>query len=220
LQLAQDSGLGQELGAWLISTAMPRFAQLQAGAEPSLRLAVALPPAVLDANLPVLIGEALSVAGLHPERLELQFPARSLGRCNRATLDGLISLRAGGTALALTGVAEESLPIAQLADLPVDTLVIDAALVARSEQSNNWRALTTIATLASHLELVAVADGVNDEVSYRQLASHRLRQMQGALFSAPLADADLPPLLVPWHFIEQIQTMRREEPDARGLGRP
>lgn len=213
LQLAQDSGLGQELGAWLLSTAMARFARLQEGAEPSLRLALALPPALLDVELPALIGESLSIAGLQPQQLELQFPARSLGRCDRATLDGLFSLRSSGSALALTGLAHESLAIAQLAELPIDTLVIDAALVDRSEQNNDWRALTTLATLASHLELVAVVDGVKDESTYRQLAAHRLRQMQGELFSAPMADADLAPLLVPWHFIEQIQTLRREEPD-------
>jgi len=57
------------------------------------------------------------------------------------------------------------------------------------------------------MNLRLVAEGVETHEQYHFLTSNGAHVIQGYLFSKPVPAAELRPLLAPWHFMEQIQSM-------------
>lgn len=70
------------------------------------------------------------------------------------------------------------------------------------------RLVKAIIAMAKSLELRTVAEGVETEGEFRFLAQHGVGVMRGYLFSKPVPPAELRELLVvPWHFMSQLQRM-------------
>jgi EAL domain-containing protein (putative c-di-GMP-specific phosphodiesterase class I) len=83
-----------------------------------------------------------------------------------------------------------------LARLPIDTLKIDRSFVmAMTENADDMAIVSSIISLAHGLDLNVVAEGVETEEQRKLLRLLRCDQMQGYLFSRPVAKDELENLL-------------------------
>ena len=76
--------------------------------------------------------------------------------------------------------------LAQLHEMPVHTLKVDASFTARLDSENGQRIIQAIVQMAQALRLDTVVEGVENSLDARYLLSLGVRQMQGKFFGDPM----------------------------------
>lgn len=76
--------------------------------------------------------------------------------------------------------------LAQLHEMPVHTLKVDASFTARLDSENGQRIIQAIVQMAQALGLETVVEGVENSLDARYLLSLGVRQMQGQFFGDPM----------------------------------
>jgi diguanylate cyclase (GGDEF)-like protein/PAS domain S-box-containing protein len=191
--LAEDSGLIEALGAWVIREATRTARRLQeASGRHDLRMGVNLSPRQLDRlSITGTVARALEQTGLPPDRLVLEvtegvFLAETA--VVSACLDGLRGL---GVKLALDDFGTGFSSLGYLERLPLDVLKIDRSFVLTLTSHETRGVLVeTIVRLADVLGLVTIAEGVETVEQLEALRALGCRQVQGYLFSRPMTEAD------------------------------
>ena len=108
----------------------------------------------------------------------------------------LSALRAAGATIALDDFGTGHSSLAYLSRLPIDTVKIDRSFIrAMTESADATSIVSTIISLAQALRHKVVAEGVENEEQARLLRLLRCDQMQGYLFSPPVAKDKLEPML-------------------------
>jgi diguanylate cyclase (GGDEF)-like protein len=76
--------------------------------------------------------------------------------------------------------------LAQLHEMPVHTLKVDASFTARLDSENGQRIIQAIVQMAQALGLETVVEGVENSLDAQYLLSLGVRQMQGLFFGDPM----------------------------------
>jgi diguanylate cyclase (GGDEF)-like protein len=145
---------------------------------------------LLDADLPSLIGDLLTLYGLAPEALQLEITESMLMSDPDRSLVTLTRLNQLGVGLSVDDYGTGYSSLANLRRLPIDELKIDRSFVSPmlSDESDLIIVRSTI-NLGHDLGLKVVAEGVEDEATLRRLASLNCDFAQGYHFSKPLPPA-------------------------------
>jgi len=108
----------------------------------------------------------------------------------------LRALREMGMRISLDDFGTGHSSLAYLSRLPIDTLKVDRSFVrGMTESAGDTSIVTAIISLAQALSMSVVAEGVETEEQARLLRLLRCDQMQGYLFSRPVAEAEIEPML-------------------------
>jgi EAL domain-containing protein (putative c-di-GMP-specific phosphodiesterase class I) len=138
----------------------------------------------------------LTKTGLDPQWLELEITETSLVHDTHNFIKTLHDLKQLGIKLAIDDFGTGYSSMAYLKDFPVDRLKIDKVFVANLETDETSVAiLKAIIALGHSLGLKVVAEGV--ETKYQRALLHAIGcdELQGYLFSRPLAADKLLELL-------------------------
>ncbi|NEV64579.1 EAL domain-containing protein [Thiorhodococcus minor] len=126
-------------------------------------------------------------SALPPDRLELEITENSLLEGTRDIIKTLERLKALGLRLAIDDFGTGYSSLRYLQSYPVDRLKTDQSFVRRVTDTQKEAAIVdTILTIARHLELEAIAEGVETEAQLAYLRGRRCPQAQGFYFSQPL----------------------------------
>ena len=165
IPVAEDCGLIEPLGEWVLRTACTDAAQWPDG----VRVAVNVSP-IQFANpaLPALVASALSNAGLAPDRLELEITEGVFLDETGASDQMFKSLKGLGVRLALDDFGTGYSSLGYLRTAPFDKIKIDQSFVRGAAQPGNRNAalIKAIVTLADTLGMETTAEGVEiqDEI--------------------------------------------------------
>jgi predicted signal transduction protein with EAL and GGDEF domain len=155
---SDDPALVEQVDRWLLTQACRAAARETVGG-----VAVTLAAAAAGmAELPALVRDVLAEAGLPPQRLLLQFPARHLAEPHRS-LDVPSRLRGQGVRIGFCGVNGTDLGLQRLVMAPVDQLEVDA----RAQAGTPY--IRALASLGQQLGYVVAAVGL-DTAAQRQWA--------------------------------------------------
>jgi diguanylate cyclase (GGDEF)-like protein len=190
--IAEECGLGADLGDWLLRGACRQTARWHAQGFTALRVAVNLPARqVAPGGLQDAIESVLMDAGLPPACLELGLTEHVLAEDPARVVDCLQAWRRLGIRLCLDDFGTGSSSLASLRRLPIDALRIDGSFLAGVPEAEDAAAvLESIVTMGHSLGMRVVADGVEREGQCDYLARHMCDEVQGSFVSAPLcADA-------------------------------
>ena len=109
-----------------------------------------------------------------------------------AAVSVLGELRALGVSLSLDDFGTGYSSLASLDQLPIDTVKIDRAFVAKMVSSSYQTALVkSTVQVAEALDLAVIAEGVETEAQAEALAALGCRGAQGFLFSRPVPANEL-----------------------------
>lgn len=190
IPVAEDSGLIQELGGWVLRTACRQARQWMDAGYPFGRVAVNISAQqIQDSSLPQAVANTLEENGLDPERLELEITESALvadadGNIPLATLH---ALREIGVRLVIDDFGTGYSSLMYLRQLPIDGLKIDKSFIQEiPEKVESRRIVETIITLAEHLGLDVVAEGIETDSELAFLAAYPHMIAQGFLWSRPL----------------------------------
>lgn len=211
IPVAEESGLIQPLGEWVVESACAQLAAWrQAGLRP-IPVAVNLSARQFrQKNLAAVIRQSLSVNGVEARLLELEITESILMEDVDAAVATLQELKAIGLSLSLDDFGTGYSSLAYLKRFPIDLLKIDRSFV-RDLITDPDDAAICIAVigLAHTLKLAVVAEGVETEGQANYLRQHHCDTMQGYHFSPPVPAAEFAALL------QQGRTLALPREEAR-----
>ncbi|MBC9880016.1 EAL domain-containing protein [Bradyrhizobium sp. INPA01-394B] len=189
IPIAEDTGLINELGEWVLRTACNEAATWPA----HVRLAVNVSPVQLKCDtLALRIAGALAASGLEPRRLELEITEAVLIRDDEAALSILHQLRSIGVRIALDDFGTGYSSLSYLKRFPFDKIKIDRCFVADIADASGAPVIVqAVVNIAAASNMTTVAEGVETEAQREMLRALGCTEMQGYLFSKPRPAAEV-----------------------------
>ncbi len=185
IPLAEETGLIVPIGEWVL-----REACHQASSWP-IDVSVAVnvsPKQFVASDIASTVLSALSASGLTPQRLELEITESIFIADVEQTLMTLHSLRNLGVKIALDDFGTGYSSLSYLRSFPFDKVKIDKSFVEDLGTSSNGHAvIRAITTLAAALGMETLAEGVEDIAQFEVLEREGCQNIQGYLFSRPVA---------------------------------
>jgi diguanylate cyclase (GGDEF)-like protein len=193
IPIAEETGLIDEIGEWVLSTACADAATWPNG----IRLAVNVSPVQLKSGtLALKIAAALAASGLTASRLELEITEAVLIRDDEAALAILHQLRAIGVRIALDDFGTGYSSLSYLQRFPFDKIKIDRTFVDDlAEGDGSSSIVQAVVNIAAARRMTTTAEGVETEGQRQMLRALGCSEMQGYLFSAPKPLAQIKALL-------------------------
>jgi predicted signal transduction protein with EAL and GGDEF domain len=182
IPVAEDTGLINELGEWVLRTACA-----EAAAWPDhVRLAVNVSPVQLKCQTMALkIAGALAASGLSPSRLELEITEAVLIRDDETALAILHELRAIGVRIALDDFGTGYSSLSYLKRFPFDKIKIDRCFISDIAEVDGSSAIVqAVVNIAASRNMTTTAEGVETLEQKEILRTLGCTEMQGYLFSA------------------------------------
>ena len=189
IPVAEETGLIVPLGEWVLRTACHELKRWLDAGLPSIKVAVNVSACQLRRrDFLETVAAVLVETELPAELLELEVTESVAMENPEESISLLQSLRRMGVTIAIDDFGTGYSSLAYLKRLPIDNLKIDRSFVADIEHDLNDRAIAfgTIA-LAHSLGLSVIAEGVETEDQFDLLAGNGCDEIQGYLFSPPLA---------------------------------
>ncbi|MGR4929264.1 EAL domain-containing protein [Bradyrhizobium sp. CAR08] len=182
IPIAEDTGLINEIGEWVLATACRDAANW----PDDIRLAVNVSPVQFKSGtLALKIMAALAASNLPASRLELEITEAVLIRDDDTALAILHQLRAIGVRIALDDFGTGYSSLSYLHRFPFDKIKIDRCFVNDIAGPDRSASIVqAVVNLAAARRMTTTAQGVETEEQQRLLRALGCSEMQGYLFSA------------------------------------
>ena len=186
IPIAEETGLIVELGDWVLRQAC-RLLTNPAMAESTLRLSVNVSPRQF--HRPGFIGRVLDIlaeTGADPTRLTFEVTEGLVIDQVHQTIATMSELNALGIHFSIDDFGTGYSSLAYLKRLPINELKIDRSFIQDAPTDPNDAALVdAILSIAAHLRLKVVAEGVETEAQAAFLAARAPMLYQGYLYARP-----------------------------------
>lgn len=188
IPIAEETGLINEIGAWVLHQACSQLNHWQAQGYDLVPVAVNVSSRqFVDDDLVSLIEDELSAFELAPELLELELTERVIMRNLEETRAKLRALKKIGVKLSVDDFGTGYSSMNYLKRFPLDTLKIDRSFVMDLEtDSNDESIIRAIVAMSKGLGLSTIAEGVETEQQRALLSTIGCDLMQGYLYSRPV----------------------------------
>ncbi|WP_298687902.1 EAL domain-containing protein [uncultured Sphingomonas sp.] len=190
IPVAEDSGLIEPIGEWVLRTATLAAAQWPV----PVRIAVNVSPIQFARpTLPLLVTSALAQSGLDPARLELEITESVFLGGSAATEATFRNLKALGVRLALDDFGTGYSSLGYLKTAPFDKIKIDQSFVRGigQESTRNAAIVKAIVTLADAMDLETTAEGVEAQDEIELIRALGCTHIQGFVYGRPMSDAQV-----------------------------
>lgn len=197
IPLAEETGVIQQLGDWVLRNACRQNVEWQRAGYPPVIIAVNVSPRQFENPMFVERIEAiLEETGLQPEWLELEITESFLQRDKNVVIGMLRRLKDRGIRISIDDFGTGYSSLSQLKSLPIHAVKIDRTFIRRIDTDRkNASIVSAIAALARSMNLCIVAEGVETEAEHLLLREMRCDELQGYYFSKPLRAEDVVPFL-------------------------
>ncbi|HRH82056.1 MAG TPA: EAL domain-containing protein [Thiobacillaceae bacterium] len=189
IPLAEDSGLIQPIGQWVLSTAGARLRDW--AADPATRhLSLAVNVSIRQFRQPdfvAIVRDVIGQTGAAAENLKIELTESLVIDDVDDTIAKMQALKALGVRFSLDDFGTGYSSLSYLKRLPLDQLKIDRSFVGDVITDPNDAAIVqTIITMGRTLGLDVIAEGVETEAQRDFLGRNGCHTYQGYLFSRPL----------------------------------
>ncbi|QGX39353.1 bifunctional diguanylate cyclase/phosphodiesterase [Permianibacter aggregans] len=193
LHIAEDNGLIQEIGRWVLQQAMREQHALSSAIGHPVQISVNLSPRQFaDTTLIADCRRSLQQSGLSPSLLELEITENSLIHDINEATKMLGALKQLGVRVAIDDFGIGHCSLSYLRQLPVNTLKIDRSFVRDLplDQSNN-AIVAAVLAMAANLRLDVVAEGIETSAQQNSLVLGGCQYGQGFLYGRPMPLAQI-----------------------------
>jgi EAL domain-containing protein (putative c-di-GMP-specific phosphodiesterase class I) len=193
IPLAEETGLIQPIGAWVLRTACADAAEWNRDKAKPIGVAVNVSPRQLFAEGFIdLVAEILRDTGLPTALLKIEITESSLVQDVEACKRVLEALAGLGVTLALDDFGTGYSALSYLQQFKFHVLKLDQSFVRKMVPGESSAALTaSIIAMAKSLGMKTVAEGVEHPAHWVELRAQGCEYVQGYHFSRPLPKQDL-----------------------------
>jgi diguanylate cyclase (GGDEF)-like protein len=193
IPVAEDTGLINELGEFVLQTACAEAARW----PDHIRIAVNVSPVQFRSQtLALNVAAALAASGLSASRLELEITEAVLMRDDETALATLHQLRALGIRIALDDFGTGYSSLSYLHRFPFDKIKIDRSFVKNiGDEGASSAIIQAVVNIANASNMTTTAEGVEQAWQREMLRELGCTEMQGYLFSPPVAAVEVRRLL-------------------------
>ncbi|HWI42246.1 MAG TPA: EAL domain-containing protein [Nocardioides sp.] len=185
IPVAEDSGMIQQLGEWVLRQSCADLALMQEKLGRPLRLAVNVSPRQLQRRtwLDQLATE-LAANGLEPEQLEIEITEGCLIDDSADASEQLTAVRELGVQVVVDDFGRGYSSLAYLTMFPIDKIKIDRSFVQPISSVDDDAAIVdAIIVMAHALGMQVVAEGVETAAQEAYLLARACDEVQGYLYS-------------------------------------
>jgi diguanylate cyclase (GGDEF)-like protein len=192
IQMAESNGLINLLGAWVLKAACVQLKRLQEIAGRELYVSVNVSPRQFrNDQFLGLMEDALKLSGLEGRQLLLEITEGILMSDPVHAEALLLQIAGHGVRIAIDDFGTGYSSLAYLKRFPISTLKIDRAFIKDLPGSIKDAAICNVVlSLAQHLNLATVAEGVENEEQLQFLAAQGCSLVQGYHTGRPMMFAD------------------------------
>jgi diguanylate cyclase (GGDEF)-like protein/PAS domain S-box-containing protein len=189
IPIAEENGSIVPIGRYVLRTACRDVAVIREKSRTALRVAVNISARQFsDVGLQLAIHEALALAGLAPEWLEVEITETTIAQDAAQATRVLTDLRLVGVKVSVDDFGTGYSSLASLRRFPLHHLKIDRAFVAKIPgDAEDTAMVDTIIGLARQLSLHVIAEGVETREQADHLIARGCQMLQGYYFARPLA---------------------------------
>ena len=201
IEIIEEHGWRLQFTDWLIRFALHLATELSAvGID--IPLSINLTAAdLLDADLPEMFAQRLETWQLPASRFTIELTESALLTDPACCLEIMRQLRGLGFRLALDDFGTGYSSLSYLVTLPVDEIKIDRSfVVAMSNSPAYLRVVRTIIDLAWDLEMLPLAEGVEEMSQVESLRQLGCNRMQGFLYAKALPQDEF----IRWYQARQV----------------
>ncbi|MBD7966865.1 putative bifunctional diguanylate cyclase/phosphodiesterase [Paenibacillus gallinarum] len=191
IPIAEECGLIVPLGEWVLREACYQNRMWQNQGYKPLTVSVNLSIQQFhEVQLAERIKRILLDTGLDPIYLELEITESTMFDMTQG-MKVLESIKKLGVQISIDDFGTGYSSLHYLKNLPIDRLKIDQSFVRELMVDRNNKAIvSTITSMARHLQLKVTAEGVENEEQLLFLQEQHCNDAQGYFFSRPLASTD------------------------------
>ncbi|MBB3454520.1 diguanylate cyclase (GGDEF)-like protein [Rhizobium sp. BK313] len=184
IPLAEENGLIQQMGEWVLRTACARAASW----EPPYKVAVNLSPVQFaHTDLPKLVLEILIETGLPADRLELELTESTIFADRERSLHMLRRIKALGVSIALDDFGTGYSSLDTLRSFPFDKIKLDRSFMSEIESSPQAKAIIrAVLALGKSLDIPVLAEGIETQGQLTLLSTEGCDEAQGYLLGRPV----------------------------------
>ena len=193
IPLAEETGAIVEIGEWVLREACRQAAEWRGGGLGDIHVAVNLSARQFaDRRLQRCIVDALAVAGLPGDRLELELTESTVMRHPEQAVRWMNSIKKTGVRLSIDDFGTGYSSLAYLNRFPIDTVKIDRSFVSCLPESHSDAQITSAVIALGHsLGLTVIAEGAETQGQIDFLREEGCDEVQGYFFSRPLSAGDM-----------------------------
>jgi diguanylate cyclase (GGDEF)-like protein/PAS domain S-box-containing protein len=215
--MAEELGLIEPLGTWVLQQACKTFAEWQrrypAGGLDYITVNVSSRQ-LMQQNFIRIVEQAIESSGLKPADLRLEITETALMDSPSSAAEVLTKLRNLGSKVYLDDFGTGYSSLSHLHKLPVDALKIDRSFVKSIAQSDRSSIVESILALARTMKTSVVAEGIETDIQACELERLGCTHAQGFLFSRPLSAAAAEELIVAGQPLGPKRGAPQASPDA------
>jgi diguanylate cyclase (GGDEF)-like protein len=195
IPVAEDVGLIEPIGAWLLKKACAEVASW----PQQITLAVNLSAVQFTSgDLLKTVSQALAQSGLPPEQLEFEITESLLMKETGTTIEILGKLRDMNSSIAMDDFGTGYSSLSYIQKYPIDKIKIDRAFVMDlPENQESLAIIDAISAMAKSLGLKTTAEGIETREQAKILAKAGCTFAQGYLYGKPMPAEEIVKMLPP-----------------------
>ena len=200
IPVAEETGLIVQLGAWVVNEACRQMQEWRKNdpscAPPCIHVNVSRIQLLFPSFYDTVV-TALSTYDLPAEKLHVEVTESILVEDQRRIVSMMDRLKDLGVKIDMDDFGTGQSSLSCLHEFPIDVLKIDRSFICNVRETREFAALLqAILTLADHLDLQVISEGVEDREQLETLRSMGCQYGQGFYFSTPVSAAGLSDYLV------------------------
>lgn len=189
ISLAEETGLIMPLGFWALKQATADATTWPEDVSVSVNISAVQ---FRHSDLVDLVGDALSMSGLAPERLDLEITESIVMEDSRTTIAKLRKLRRLGIQLSMDDFGTGYSSLYRLRHLPFNQLKVDRSFVRELGGNRDDAAIVhAIVTLGQSLGMQVIAEGIETDAQLAQLHRENCDIGQGYFFGRPVPASEI-----------------------------
>ncbi len=197
IPLLEETGLIVPVGRWVMEEACRQAVEWQSAGLDIPSISVNLSARQLQSDTLIAdVAASLQNSGLAPTCLDLEITESMLMDNAEAAIRTLTGLKQMGVTISLDDFGTGYSSLAYLKRFPLDAVKVDRSFVRDIAADSDDASITrAVITMAHHLKLKVVAEGVETPEQLALLISHQCDVIQGYFFSQPLLAEGMTDLL-------------------------